>query len=97
MSKDKTYNSIKHTMFVRFTMKKLAILSSAIAFLLLGNIATFAKTMSQFTQKQTTDTEQVTEDSTKKSQSEQEQNPVDTEQETDSSTNKPQSTSNNGY
>ncbi|TWH55289.1 hypothetical protein [Dulcicalothrix desertica] len=78
-------------------MKKLAILGSAVAFLLLSNIANYAKTTSQSTQQNKTDTEQVAEDSTNKSEPEQEQNPVDTQQETDSSTNKPESTNNYGY
>lgn len=70
-------------------MKKLAILGSAIAFFLLSNVATHAKTMSQSTQNQKTDTELLSKESTNKPQSEQEQK-TDTEQETES-TDKPQS------
>lgn len=75
-------------------MKKLTILSSMIAFLLLSSVATYARTMSQSTQNNSNDTEQVTE-STDKAESEQ-QNSTDTE-ETDSSTNKPESTNDSGY
>lgn len=79
-------------------MKKLTILCSAITFLLLSSIGTYAsRTMSQSTQKQTTNTEQVASESTDKCQSEQEQSPVDTRQETDSETNKLQSKNYRGY
>ncbi|BDA67648.1 hypothetical protein CAL7716_018140 [Calothrix sp. PCC 7716] len=71
-------------------MKKLAILGSTIAFLLLSNFASYAQTTSEPTQKDSPiDTEQVTEDSTKNSQGEPKINPTDGEPEVDPTAKKP--------
>jgi len=72
-------------MLVKLIMKKLAILGSTIAFMLLSNFASYAQTTSEPTQKDNpTDTEQVTEDSTKNPQTEPKINPTDGEPEVDS-------------
>ncbi len=71
-------------------MKKLAILGSTIAFLLLSNFVSYAQTTSEPTQKQnSTDTEQVTEDSSKNPQTEPKINPTDGEPEVDPTAKKP--------